>query len=110
MKGSDVKKGDVKRFASTDDWSPMSAPDGSGIDIYRVRLGHIGRHEEGSQQQESNRVLEDAIVHLERFLADGKIKPMEWEVIGNGFGDVAGAVKLFDSGKLGSKKGLVKIA
>ncbi|RDW68515.1 hypothetical protein BP5796_09172 [Coleophoma crateriformis] len=110
VKCSNGKKDGAKHFASTDDWSPMSAPERSSINIYRIRLGQIGRYGEGSEQEETCRVLEEAIVPLERLVADGKIKPMEWEIIGHGFKDVASAVKLFDSGKLGGKKALVKVA
>ncbi|RDW64759.1 hypothetical protein BP6252_10410 [Coleophoma cylindrospora] len=110
VKCSNSKKDGAKHFASTDDWSPMSAPDKSGINIYRIRLGQLGRYGEGSQQDETCRVLEEAIVPLERFLAEGQIKPMEWEIVGHGFEGLAGAVKLFDSGTFGGKKALVKLA
>lgn len=103
-------KGAGKGFASTDDWSPMSAPEGSDIEIYRVELGQIGRYDEGEEQKKTCADIEGLIPPMEELLAAGRIKPMEWEVIGTGLDDVASAVKTFDSGKVGAKKGLVKLA
>lgn len=109
-KVSDGKGEGGKRFVSTDDWSPMSAPEGSDIDIYRIHLGQLGRWDEGEESVEICRVIEEVIPQLEQLLSDEKVKPMEWEIIGTGYESVADAVKTFDSGKVGGKKALVKIA
>jgi hypothetical protein len=81
-----------------------------GINIHRIKLGQIGRFDEGDEQVLLNKQLADAIPKLESLLIAGKIKPMEWEIVGNGFESVGDSVKIFDSGKLGGKKGLVKLS
>jgi NADPH:quinone reductase-like Zn-dependent oxidoreductase len=99
----------TKKFTSTDDWSPMEAPKDSGIEIYQIHLGLIGRWGEGDAEESVNAALVSFIEPFEQLVGEGKIKPMEYIVIGNGFEGVSDAIKLADSGANRGKKCLVKL-
>jgi len=103
-------KDQIKKFASTDDWSPMEAPANSGIDVYRIRLGMIGKWGEGEEQDRVSGALASFVEPLQRLVDEGEIKPMEYTVVGTGFEGVAEAIKVADSGSQRGKKCIVGLA
>lgn len=94
-----------KLFATTNDWTP-SLGDFEGGKTYKVKLGDIGRPE----AKELNATLEKYVPVIVGLIESGKLKPGEYEVIGQGgFEDAVKAYHHQVSGAGGSRKVLVKI-
>ncbi|KAI9807806.1 MAG: hypothetical protein M1825_005111 [Sarcosagium campestre] len=96
----------IKRFATTDDWTPMGAVD--GVSVYRIALGPIGREtEEAATLNES---IKGFIPHLVRYLANGALKPNDYELVGKpGLESIIEAYALQSKGQGGGKKIIAKI-
>ncbi|KAH6719468.1 chaperonin 10-like protein [Leptodontidium sp. 2 PMI_412] len=101
-------KVEVKHFATTNDWVPIEPK--QGIQINMVSLGKIGKTGDESILQ-VNQDIEDFIPTLEKYLADGSLKPMEYEVIGDvGVENILKGLEAFNSKKSATKKVLVRVA
>lgn len=75
-----------------------------------VSLGKIGKTGDESILQ-VNQDIEDFIPTLEKYLADGSLKPMEYEVIGDvGVENILKGLEAFNSKKSATKKVLVRVA
>jgi hypothetical protein len=82
----------------------------AGINIHLVALGTIGKSS-NAHEKEVNSNIESFIPELETYLADGKLKPMEYEVVGGiGVGEVLTALEAFNTRKSSDKKIVVRIA
>lgn len=94
-----------KRFATTNDWNP-TIQDFEGGTTYKVQLGEVGRPE----GKDLNDNIEKYIPLIVVLIETGKLKPSEYEVIGQGgFEDAVKAYHHQVSGAGGSRKVLVKI-
>lgn len=94
-----------KFFATTNDWNP-TIQDFEGGTTYKVQLGEIGRPE----GKELNDKIEKYIPLIVALIEAGKLKPSEYEIIGQGgFEDAVKAYSHQVSGAGGSRKVLVKI-
>lgn len=81
-----------------------------GIQIYLVKLGAIGKSSNAGEL-ELNSHISSFIPKLEEYLEQGKLKPMEYDVVGNvGVGEVLAALDAFNAKKSGDKKIVVRIA
>ena len=75
-----------------------------------ISLGKIGKTGDESTLQ-VNQDMEDFIPTLENYLADGSLKPMDYEVVGDvGVGEVLKALEAFNSKKSATKKVVVRLA
>ncbi|KAH7330514.1 chaperonin 10-like protein [Rhexocercosporidium sp. MPI-PUGE-AT-0058] len=101
-------KAEVKYFATTNDWVPIEPR--TGIQINMVSLGKIGKTGDESTLH-VNQDIEDFIPTLEQYLADGSLKPMEYEIIGDvGVEDILKGLEAFNVKKSATKKILVRLA
>ena len=98
-----------KRFATTDDWTPMEKQH-AGHSTYRAALGPIGRAEGQSQ---ADHTLDDAIasyvLFLNQLLENGQLRPNESKVVSTGFEGMAEAIELQQKGAMGGVKVLVDL-
>jgi len=82
----------------------------AGIQINMVSLGKIGKTGDESTLQ-VNQDIEDFIPALESYLADGSLKPMDYEIVGDvGVEEVLKALEAFNSKKSATKKVVVRLA
>jgi hypothetical protein len=80
------------------------------IEISIVRLGAIGRSAD-AQQVEVNREISSFIPELEKFLENGQLKPMQYEVVGDvGMNEVLKGLDAFQNKKGSEKKIVVRLA
>lgn len=81
-----------------------------GIQIYLVKLGEIGKSS-NAYELELNSNISSFIPKLEEYLEQGKLKPMEYDLVGNvGVEEVLPAFDAFNAKKSGDKKIVVRIA
>jgi hypothetical protein len=78
------------------------------ITTYRMRLGEIGR--EGPQGEETTSAIAGFIPYLERFIAEGSLKPQAVELVPGGLEAVPEAVAMAQKGVGGGKKVVVHIS
>ena len=82
----------------------------AGIQINMVSLGKIGKTGDESTLQ-VNQDIEDFIPALGSYLADGSLKPMDYEIVGDvGVEEVLKALEAFNSKKSATKKVVVRLA
>lgn len=94
--------------------SPIAVPD--GINDYRIRLGQLGREDDGALISDgsrvggaTNRAVRSWVPLLEAHLAGGTLKPLEYEVVtGEAYEAAVEAVKRQEKGGL-SRKLVVRI-
>lgn len=97
-------KSDSKLFTTTNDWSGVGSWNGGTT--HEIKLGPIGRPD----ALELNDALEKYIPLLVKLVENGKIKPSEYEVIGEGgFEDIIAAYKHKAGGASGQRKIVVKV-
>jgi len=101
-----ASKAKEKKFVTVDDWSDIKAP--ADVSISRIKLGMIGQP--GTEEQAVTKDLESYIPYLETYVEEGKLRPMHYEIVGDGFEAVAEAVKTSNTGKYGGRKCVVKLA
>jgi hypothetical protein len=76
--------------------------------MYRITLGMIGQS--GVEQGIVTENIQTYIPSLEVYIEEGKLKPMDYEIVGEGFEAVSEAIELSNSGKYGGRKCVVKLA
>ncbi|KAI9893972.1 MAG: hypothetical protein M1814_004742 [Vezdaea aestivalis] len=105
-KGSKLEK---KYFTSTDDWTPMDPVPGISID--RISLGPIGASGDDDLKANPtiNEDIADYIPKIEGMFAKGTLKPLDYELVGEGLESVIKAIELVNAGKGGGKKYVVRI-
>jgi NADPH:quinone reductase-like Zn-dependent oxidoreductase len=92
-----------KLFATTNDWSNVGSFGGG--QTYEVELGPIGRPD-----SPLNKIMESYIPLLIKLVENGRVKPGEYEVVGDGgFEDLVKAYKAKAGGASGQRKIVVKI-
>lgn len=97
-------KGESKLFATTNDW--MSIGSWNGGQTYEIKLGGLGRPE----SKELNSLMEKYIPILAKLVENGKVKPLEYELVGDGgFEDIIKAYKHKAGGASGQRKIVVKV-
>lgn len=79
-----------------------------GIELYRMNLGLLGRTG-NPVAEEVNGEVEKFIPKLEKLLANGHLKPMDYQCAGVGFGGVSEGIQAMNSGKGGGKKIVVRL-
>ncbi|KFY55512.1 hypothetical protein V496_06974 [Pseudogymnoascus sp. VKM F-4515 (FW-2607)] len=97
----------ARYFSTTNDWTPIEPLD--GVTIHQVALGEIGRT--GSEKAERiNGDIAGMIPELERFVGDGRLKPLGYVRVGEvGVGQILKALKAFSEHRSG-KKMVVRLA
>jgi hypothetical protein len=78
------------------------------VAMYRITLGIIGQS--GPAQDIVTENIRSYIPYLETYVEEGKLRPMDCEIVGDGFEALSEAIKLSGSGKYGGKKCVVKLA
>jgi hypothetical protein len=75
-----------------------------------VALGALGKTGDAHQQKITSDIAA-FIPQLEKFLAGGQLKPMEYEVVGDlGFKEVLKGLDVYNGKKAGAKKIVVRLA
>ncbi|KAH8758558.1 chaperonin 10-like protein [Hyaloscypha sp. PMI_1271] len=98
----------LKYFSTTNDWIPIDPVEGIEIDL--VTLGAIGKSGD-EHQREVTAEIAAFIPQLEKLLGNGKLKAMEYEVIGAvGFKEVLKALDVYNNRKGSTKKIVVRVA
>jgi len=97
-----------KRFATTNDWSPINAE--ANVEVYTVTLGDIGRS--GSERiARTNADIAALIPQLEKYIESGNLKPMDYDILeGADFEPVLRGLDAFGSRKSEGKKLVVRVA
>jgi hypothetical protein len=102
----EVSTAKEKMFASTDDWSEW--PDHSTINVYRIKLGPIGREDDPVGKDTTDN-LAAWIERLEGHLKSGSLKPLDFELSQQeGWQAVIDGIAYLESGKA-PKKIIVKV-
>ncbi|PMD60399.1 GroES-like protein [Hyaloscypha bicolor E] len=97
-----------KYFSTTNDWIPIDLVEGIEIDL--VTLGAIGKSGD-EHQREVTAEIAAFIPQLEKLLGNGKLKPIEYEVVGAvGFKEVLKALDVYNNRKGSTKKIVVRVA
>ncbi|EXJ80179.1 hypothetical protein A1O1_08321 [Capronia coronata CBS 617.96] len=97
-------KSPEKFFATTNDWSGIG--DFEGGNTHLVQLGDVGRPE----AKDLNAKLEQYVPVIIGLLEEGKLRPGDYEVVGNGgFEDAIKAYSHQRSGAGGSRKVVVRV-
>jgi hypothetical protein len=86
--------------------SDIKAP--AGVSMYRITLGMIGQS--GVAQDIVTKNIQTYIPSLEAHIEEGELKPMDYEIVGEGFEAVSEAIKVSNSGKYGGRKCVVKLS
>lgn len=75
-----------------------------------MALGALGKSGDAHQQKVTSDVAA-FIPELEKFLASGQLKPMDYQVVGDvGFKEVLKGLDVFNGKKAGGKKIVVRLA
>lgn len=102
-----TSEGIKRRYTTTNDWDPLPAPTPSNsFEVTPIQLGPIGRPE----AKDLNMKLEEIISVVYELISDGKLKPNEISVEGEGIEAIPEAWELQKAGSKGSTKIVVKVA
>ena len=73
-----------------------------------ITLGLIGRSGD-AKADNVNKDIAAFIPHLEKYLESGQLKPIEYDVVADGFDGVLKGLEIFNTGKAAGKKVLVRL-
>lgn len=102
-----ASEGTTRLYTTTNDWDPIPVSTAANsFEVHLIQLGPIGRPE----AKDLNKRLGEIVPVVYELFSNGKLKPSELSVEGEGIEAIPKAWEIQKSGTKGSTKVVVKVA